>query len=170
MTKCLVIGACGQLGTELTEGLRKKYGADKVVASDIHSSSEGSQDGPFEMLDAMDFEAIKRVVEKHEINVIYHLAAILSAKGEQNPPMAWSLNMTSLLNVLNLAKENNSIKVFWPSSIAVLALLPLKTKHPRNVLWIPIPCTGFLNLQVSVGVSIIMKNMAWMYEVYDTLD
>ncbi len=119
MTKCLVIGACGQLGTELTSSLRQKYGNSQVVASDIHSSEAGSQSGPFEVLDAMDFGAIKSVVQKHNINVIYHLAAILSAKGEQNPAMAWDLNMTSLLNVLNLAKENNSIKIFWPSSIAV---------------------------------------------------
>ena len=119
MTKCLVIGACGQLGTELTTSLRERYGNEQVVASDIHPAKEGSQTGPFEVLDAMDFEAIKKVVEKHNINVIYHLAAILSAKGEQNPPMAWNLNMTSLLNVLNLAKENNFIQIFWPSSIAV---------------------------------------------------
>ena len=146
MTKCLVIGACGQLGTELTEGLRKKYGADKVVASDIHSSSEGSQDGPFEMLDAMDFEAIKRVVEKHEINVIYHLAAILSAKGEQTPPIAWSLNMTSLLNVLNLAKENNSIKVFWPSSIAVFGPTTPKDQTPQECIMDPNTVYGISKL------------------------
>jgi len=119
MTKCLVIGACGQLGTELTTSLRAKYGNKRVVASDIHPAKKDSQNGPFEVLDAMDFDAIKKVVDKHDINVIYHLAAILSAKGEQNPPLAWNLNMTSLLNVLNLAKENNSIQIFWPSSIAV---------------------------------------------------
>ncbi len=119
MTKCLVIGACGQLGTELTASLRVKYGNNQVVASDIHPVKESPQNGSFEVLDAMDFDAIKSVVEKHDINVIYHLAAILSAKGEQNPSMAWNLNMTSLLNVLNLAKENTSIQIFWPSSIAV---------------------------------------------------
>lgn len=146
MIKCLVIGACGQLGTELTEGLRKKYGNEQVIASDIHLPEEGSQDGPFELLDAMDFEAIKKVVEKHQINIVYHLAAILSAKGEQNPPMAWNLNMKSLLNVLNLAKENNSIKIFWPSSIAVFGPTTPKDQTPQDCIMDPNTVYGISKL------------------------
>lgn len=146
MTKCLVIGACGQLGTELTTGLRSKYGNSQVVASDIHPDKEGSQDGPFEVLDAMDFDAIKQVVEKHQIDTIYHLAAILSAKGEQNPPMAWNLNMTSLLNVLNLAKEKNHIKVFWPSSIAVFGPTTPKDQTPQDCVMDPNTVYGISKL------------------------
>ncbi len=146
MTKCLVIGACGQLGIELTAGLRAKYGHTQVIASDIHPAKEGTQNGPFEVLDAMDFGAIKRVVEKHEVNVIYHLAAILSAKGEANPIMAWDLNMTSLLNVLNLAKDNNDIQIFWPSSIAVFGSLTPKDATPQNCVMNPNTVYGISKL------------------------
>ena len=146
MTKCLVIGACGQLGTELTTGLREKYGNDQVVASDIHPAKEGTQNGPFEVLDAMDFDAIKRTVEKYQINVIYHLAAILSAKGEQNPSLAWDLNMTSLLNVLNLAKEDTTLKVFWPSSIAVFGPSTPKDQTPQDCVMDPNTVYGISKL------------------------
>lgn len=146
MTKCLVIGACGQLGTELTVSLREKYGNDQVVASDIHPAKEGTQNGPFEVLNAMDFEAIKEVVSKHKINVIYHLAAILSAKGEQNPSMAWDLNMTSLLNVLNLAKKDNSIQIFWPSSIAVFGPSTPKDNSPQDCVMDPNTVYGISKL------------------------
>ena len=146
MTKCLVIGACGQLGTELTTGLRQKFDKNQVVASDIHPAKEGTQDGPFEVLDAMDFEAIKKVVENYNIDVIYHLAAILSAKGEQNPPMAWNLNMTSLLNVLNLAKEKTHIKVFWPSSIAVFGPTTPKDNTPQECIMDPNTVYGISKL------------------------
>ncbi len=146
MTKYLVIGACGQLGTELTASLRVKYGNDKVVASDIYPAKEVSQNGLFEVLDAMDLDAIKKVVTKYKIDVIYHLAAILSAKGEQNPPMAWSLNMTSLLNVLNIAKENNAIKIFWPSSIAVFGPSTPKNNTPQSCIMDPTTVYGISKL------------------------
>jgi nucleoside-diphosphate-sugar epimerase len=146
MTKCLVIGACGQLGTELTTSLRQKYGNSQVVASDLHPAKPGTQNDPFEVLDAMNFDAIKTVVEKHNINVIYHLAAILSAKGEQNPSMAWNLNMTSLLNVLNLAKEDNSIKIFWPSSIAVFGPSTPKYNTPQDCIMDPNTVYGISKL------------------------
>jgi len=146
MTKCLVIGACGQLGTELTANLRLKYGSNQVVASDIHPAKEGTQNEPFEVLNAMDFGAMKAVVKKHDINVIYHLAAILSAKGEQNPGMAWDLNMTSLLNVLNLAKEDSSIKIFWPSSIAVFGPSTPKNNTPQNCVMDPNTVYGISKL------------------------
>ncbi len=146
MTKCLVIGACGQLGIELTASLRKKYGNAQVVASDIHPAKESTQDGSFEVLDAMDFDAIKQVVEKHQINVIYHLAAILSAKGEEQPNLAWDLNMTSLLHVLNLAKENNNIQIFWPSSIAVFGPSTPKDDTPQNCVMDPNTVYGISKL------------------------
>ncbi len=145
MTKCLVIGACGQLGIELTASLRVKYGNAQVVASDIYPT-ESTQNKPFEVLDAMDFAAIKAVVKKHNVKVIYHLAAILSAKGEQNPEMAWNLNMTSLLNVLNLAKEDTSIQIFWPSSIAVFGSSTPKNNTPQDCIMDPNTVYGISKL------------------------
>ncbi len=100
MNRVLVIGACGQLGTELTLALRNLYGADNVIASDLREPVELLKDGPYESLDVMNKEALHTLIKKYQINEIYHLAAILSAKGEQNPQMAWELNMTSLLYLL----------------------------------------------------------------------
>ncbi|MES2023666.1 MAG: NAD-dependent epimerase/dehydratase family protein [Patescibacteria group bacterium] len=117
--KILVIGACGQIGVELTLALRKKYGNENVVACDIREESsllKGT--GPYAILNAMDAEATKELVKKEGINQIYLLAALLSATGEKNPKLAWDLNMTSLRQVLELGVEEK-IKIFWPSSIAV---------------------------------------------------
>jgi len=119
-SKILVIGACGQIGSELTSKLRSIYGEENVVASDInYGNSEVVNNGFFEIVDANDYSSIKICVEKHAIDTVYHMAAILSATGEKYPMKAWELNMNSLFHVLNLAKEGFIKKVFWPSSIAV---------------------------------------------------
>lgn len=116
----LIIGACGQIGTELTIELRNKYGAEKVVASDIREGSDALMaSGPFELLDATNYAAIEDVVMHYEIDEVYLMAAMLSATAEKFPMRAWNLNMNSLFNVLNLAKESKITKIFWPSSIAV---------------------------------------------------
>ncbi|MBK6265827.1 NAD-dependent epimerase/dehydratase family protein [Marivirga sp. S37H4] len=116
----LIIGAGGQLGTELTAELRAIYGNANVIASDIQAPRpEQLEEGPFEQLNAMDALKIASIVDQYKVTQIYLLAAILSAKGEQNPKFAWDLNMQSLLNVLEIAKEKNLDKVYWPSSIAV---------------------------------------------------
>ncbi len=116
----LIIGAGGQLGTELTAELRAIYGNANVIASDIQAPKpEQLEEGPFEQLNAMDAQRIAAIVDQYKVNQIYLLAAILSAKGEQNPKFAWDLNMQSLLNVLGIAKEKKLAKVYWPSSIAV---------------------------------------------------
>ena len=116
----LILGACGQIGTELTFALREIHGADAVVASDIREGSdELMASGPFELLDATDYTAIEDVVMHYEIEEVYLMAAMLSAASEKFPERAWNLNMNSLFNVLNLAKENKIEKIFWPSSIAV---------------------------------------------------
>lgn len=118
--KILIIGACGQIGSELTFKLRDLYGDENVIASDIsYSNLEIVNSGIFEIVDAQDYAAIKVCVEKHRINTVYLMAAILSATGEKYPMKAWELNMSSLFHVLNLAKANFIKKVFWPSSIAV---------------------------------------------------
>ena len=116
----LILGACGQIGTELTIALRKKYGNENVIASDIREGSDAlMQSGPFELLDATSYDAIEDVVMHYEIEDVYLMAAMLSATAEKFPMRAWNLNMNSLFNVLNLAKEKKIGKIFWPSSIAV---------------------------------------------------
>lgn len=116
----LILGACGQIGTELTFALRELYGADTVVASDIREGSEQlMKSGPFELLDATDYTAIEDVVMHYEVDEVYLMAAMLSAASEKFPERAWNLNMNSLFNVLNLAKDGKIEKIFWPSSIAV---------------------------------------------------
>jgi len=116
----LIIGACGQIGTELTLALRETYGNDSVIASDIREGNENlMESGPFEILDATDYDALEEVVAYYEISEVYLMAAMLSATAEKFPMRAWNLNMNSLFNVLNLAKEKKIDKIFWPSSIAV---------------------------------------------------
>lgn len=128
MTNILIIGACGQIGTELTAKLREIYGTEHVIASDIRKGEQDVfQTGPFEILDATDYNAIESVIEKYEINEVYLMAAMLSATAEKNPALGWDLNMNSLFNVLNLAKNKKISKIFWPSSIAVFG--PTTPKH-----------------------------------------
>lgn len=116
----LILGACGQIGTELTMALRAKHGSESVVASDIREGNDTlMESGPFELLDATNYEAIEDVVMHYEIDEVYLMAAMLSATAEKFPMRAWNLNMNSLFNVLNLAKEGKISKIFWPSSIAV---------------------------------------------------
>lgn len=120
ISKILIIGACGQIGSELTYKLRAELGAENVIASDIRESNlELVNSGPFEIIDAKSLDQIKACVEKHNVGTVYLMAALLSATGEKFPEKAWDLNMNSLLNVLNLAKDKVISKVFWPSSIAV---------------------------------------------------
>ncbi|MDC8002447.1 NAD-dependent epimerase/dehydratase family protein [Aureisphaera galaxeae] len=136
--RILIIGACGQIGTELTEALRKRFGADRVVASDIREGTpEFVQNGPFELLDATDFDALEDIVFRHKIDTVYLMAAMLSAIAERFPSKAWHLNMTSLFNVLDLAKENKIKKVFWPSSIAVFGSTTPRENTPQTTIMEP---------------------------------
>jgi len=112
----LVTGAGGQIGTVLTNSLRKKYGRDQVIATDIRPNTH--PDGIFEQLDIMDKDRLKQVILDYKITQIYHLVAILSAKGEKNPLRTWQINMDSLFNVLEAAKTHQIQRIFFPSSIA----------------------------------------------------
>ena len=134
----LVLGASGQIGTELIEKLRTVYGSAHVVASDIRNGSPSLMNsGPFEIIDATDKEAILTVVKKYNITQIYLLAAMLSATGEKFPHKAWNLNMTSLLAVLDLAKDKYINQVFWPSSIAVFGSTSPKIQTPQKTIMEP---------------------------------
>lgn len=115
----LIIGASGQIGIELTLALRAKYGNETVVASDIRKPEDPAFElGPFEILNVLDKDRLFEVVKKHDIKVIFQLAALLSATSEKNPAFAWELNMNGLFYTLELAKEGHLHQVYWPSSIA----------------------------------------------------
>jgi nucleoside-diphosphate-sugar epimerase len=127
----LIIGAAGQIGSELTNALVETHGADKVIASDIRKPDEFRTDIRFELLDTMDGLALASLVKKHNIKIVYQLAAMLSASGEKNPMLAWDLNMRGLLNVLELAREGWIKQLFWPSSIAVFGNSTPKQNTPQ---------------------------------------
>ncbi len=112
----LITGANGQIGSVLTQSLRNLIGEDQVLATDIKPPADHT--GPFEILDILDRDRLGELIQKYKVKQVYHLAAILSAKGEQNPKMAWDINMSGLFNVLDLAREQG-LKLFFPSSIAV---------------------------------------------------
>jgi nucleoside-diphosphate-sugar epimerase len=136
--RILIIGACGQIGTELTAKLRKMYSPHKVIASDIQEGDEALvASGPFEILDATDYSAIEDVVIRYEITDVYLMAAMLSATAEKFPMKGWDLNINSLFNVLNLAKEEKIKKIFWPSSIAVFGPTTPRTNTPQRTVMEP---------------------------------
>jgi nucleoside-diphosphate-sugar epimerase len=127
-TKILIIGACGQIGTELTAKLRATYGVNNVVASDIRKlNNDVVNNGIFEVINALDYNQIEHLIEQYQITDVYLMAALLSATAEKNPAFAWDLNMNSLFHVLNLAKAGKIKKIFWPSSIAVFG--PTTPRH-----------------------------------------
>ena len=143
----LILGACGQIGTELTLALRDKYGTDQIVASDIRRSDLAElQDGPFEILDASDADALRAVCEQYQVHTVYHLVAMLSATGEKFPMKAWDLNMQSLLHVLELAREGVIQKIFWPSSIAVFGPTTPKEHTPQQTVMEPSTVYGISKL------------------------
>lgn len=138
MSRILIIGACGQIGTELTQALRKRFGAGNVIASDIRKTDNPAvNEGPFEVLNALDFNQIEAAVEKYDIEEVYLMAALLSATAEKNPAFAWDLNMNSLFHVLNLAKAGKIKKIFWPSSIAVFGPTTPKDNTPQYTVMEP---------------------------------
>ena len=146
MDKILIIGACGQLGTELTLKLRDLKGNDNVIASDLRDEPlDLIKDGPYEKLDIMDKDRFHEILKNHGITQVYHLAAILSAKGEQNPQFAWQLNMDSLLLVLEAGREQVK-KIYWPSSIAVFGPDTPKLNTPQNTVMSPNTVYGISKL------------------------
>lgn len=132
MDKILVIGAAGQIGSELTIELRNRFGDANVIAGDIKNApNDVMESGPFETLDVMDTGKVIGIVKTNKINQVYLLAAMLSGNAEKNPGKAWNLNMVSLLNILNLAKDGVIKKIFWPSSIAVFGPTSPKQDTPQ---------------------------------------
>lgn len=141
--KILVIGASGQIGVELTLALRKAYGNNNVIASDLREENELLKGtGPYVSLDVMNKEMLHVQVIRQNITQIYLLAAILSATGEKNPGLAWHLNMQGLLNVLDIAREEKLKKVYWPSSIAVFGPTSPKQNCPQKTIIEPTTVYG----------------------------
>jgi len=141
--KILIIGACGQIGTELTTTLRKIYGNDNVIASDIRKlNNDIVNHGIFEVVNALDYNQIQHLVEQYEITDVYLMAALLSATAEKNPAFAWDLNMNSLFHVLNLAKVGKIKKIFWPSSIAVFGPTTPREHTPQYTIMEPTTVYG----------------------------
>tara|TARA_R110001632_G_scaffold38339_2_gene96509 strand:- start:33978 stop:34934 length:957 start_codon:yes stop_codon:yes gene_type:complete len=134
----LILGASGQIGGELTEKLRNIYGSNHVIASDIRNGNDALMNsGPFEIIDATDKDGILEIVQKYKVTQIYLLAAMLSATGEQFPQKAWDLNMSSLLAVLDIAKEKHINQVYWPSSIAAFGPTTPKINTPQKTIMEP---------------------------------
>ncbi len=133
--RILVTGAAGQLGKVLTESLREKYGIHNVIATDINSLVEELP--PYEYLDILNIERLKSLIDKYEINQIYHLAAILSASGERNPAFTWNINLNGLLGILNLVVEKKIERLFFPSTIAVFGNTTPRVNTAQDVPLLP---------------------------------
>jgi nucleoside-diphosphate-sugar epimerase len=139
MKRVMVTGAAGQIGSELTLALRKKHGHDSVLATDIKTQLSRTllESGPYEHLDVLDRKRIGEVIQKYEIDTIYHLSAILSAVGEEKPRAAWDVNLNGTFNVLEAAREHKLIRVFCPSSIAVFGPENPRVETPNNTVLKP---------------------------------
>ena len=147
MDKILVIGSSGQIGSELTMELRKIFGNSNVIASDIKQAPEDIlESGPFEIINVLDTKKVQENLSKYKITKIYHLAAILSGNEEIKPIPSWNINMDSLLNILELVKEMNIKKLFWPSSIAVFGPTTPRENTPQNTIMDPNTVYGISKL------------------------
>ncbi len=140
----LIIGAHGQLGTELSAALRQQYPQCRVLATDLAPASPNQPD--YLTLDVLNREALESIIREHRVQEVYHLAALLSARGEQHPMLAWQVNMDGLLNVLELARRGLVRKVFWPSSIAVFGTTTPKMDTPQETVTSPETMYGITKL------------------------
>jgi nucleoside-diphosphate-sugar epimerase len=136
----LIIGANGQIGTVLSKTLRQHYGTDRVICTDLRPSEH--PEGPFELLNVMDRDRLSELIKTYNVRQIYHLAAVLSAKGEQQPLQTWEINMSGLFNVLEAAKDLGVKKIFWPSSIGVFGPETPRENTPQHTIVEPTTVYG----------------------------
>jgi nucleoside-diphosphate-sugar epimerase len=143
MSKILVLGSCGQIGTELVLALREKFGNQTVIAADLKEACPAIlNNGPYVQLDALDKEGVRSYIIGENIKEVYLLAALLSATAEKNPEFAWRLNMEGLFTILDLAKEGQLQKIFWPSSIAVFGPTTPANQTPQHTVMEPTTVYG----------------------------
>ena len=144
MRKILVTGGCGQIGSELVMELRGKYGGNNVVAADYKRNPSKTllNSGPVEFIDVTNRRTVEDVIRKYEIDTIYHMAAILSAVGEKNPELCWNVNINGLRNILEIAREYDLIRVFFPSSIAVFGPGAPQYNTPQETILCPTTMYG----------------------------
>ncbi|MFM7661616.1 MAG: NAD-dependent epimerase/dehydratase family protein [Bacteroidota bacterium] len=147
MAKSLIIGACGQIGTELVLALRKKYENETIIASDIRESvPDVLANGPYIQLDVLNRDEVRKYIIDQKIEHVYLLAALLSATAEKNPDFAWKLNMEGLFTILDLAKEGHINRIFWPSSIAVFGSTTPSRNTPQQTIMEPSTVYGISKL------------------------
>jgi len=143
MSKILVTGACGQIGSELVPALRERYGGENVIATDIEETNRALRDaGPFEFMDVTQRGAIGAVVDRYRVDTIYHLAAILSATGEKKPQLAWDVNINGLYKILEISRERRVTRVFCPSSIAAFGPETPRDNTPQETILRPTTMYG----------------------------
>jgi threonine 3-dehydrogenase len=143
-TRILLLGANGQIGTVLAQSLRTKYGHDEIITSDLTNPSKSN--GPHEIINVLDLKKLNEIIDKYKITQIYHLAAILSAKGEQDPMSTWKINMEGLMNVLNICVEKKITRLFYPSTIAIYGPSTPKHMTPQESSFIPTTVYGISKL------------------------
>ena len=141
--RVLVTGACGQIGSELVPALRKRYGDENVIATDIEETNPAlRKKGPFEFMDVTQRGAIGAMVDRYRVDTIYHLAAILSATGEKKPQLAWDVNANGLYKILEIARERQVSRVFCPSSIAAFGPETPRENTPQETILRPTTMYG----------------------------
>ena len=147
MDKVLVIGACGQVGTELVENLQNIHGSSRVVASDIKTpTNEVLLNSEFVHLNVLDKAQIKEVFQTHKPTIVYHLAALLSATAEENPKFGWELNMDGTFNIFDACIDHGVKRIFWPSSIAVFGPTTPRVNTPQSTILEPNTIYGITKL------------------------
>jgi nucleoside-diphosphate-sugar epimerase len=147
MKKILVIGAGGQIGTELVLELRKRHGVNHVIAADVKAEcTDALKDGPYVKMDVLDKEMVQSYIRTERPDDVYLLAALLSATAEKHPEFAWKLNMEGLFTILDLAKEGAIKKIFWPSSIAVFGPTTPRVETPQYTVMEPTTVYGISKL------------------------
>lgn len=159
MRRILVTGSSGQIGSELVPALREKYGNDNVIASDIRppQSKNLEENGPFVLVDVLDKDSIPKILSEHEIDTVFHLAAILSAKGENMPQIAWDVNINGLLNVLEFGREYDIERIIWPSSIAAFGPTSPRENTPDETILQPTTMYGITKVTGELLVEYYYK-------------
>ncbi len=146
MERVLVTGSSGQLGSELIIELAKIYGQDNIITADIHNPQTNELEFHFVKLDVINKDLLAEIVKKHNITQIYHLAAILSATGEKHPGLAWQVNIEGLMNILDVSRQMDVTKVYWPSSIAIFGPNTPRIKTPQHTITDPNTVYGISKL------------------------